>query len=289
MRAVPIPVVAGAEQVLTKDALEFVELLQRELDPTRQQLLGRRQERQSALDAGERPDFLAETRAVREASGASPRRRADLRDRRCRDHRPGRAEDDDQRAQLGRARLHGRLRGLALADLGERRRGPAERARRGAADDLARHGGEELPAERRDRDARDPPARLAPGRAPRARRRRAGLGEPLRLRARRSSTTRASCSSAAAARTSTCRSSRATSRRGSGTRRSRSPRTTLGLPRGSIRCTVLIETILAAFEMEEILYELRELRLRAERGPLGLHLQRDQEARRAALCPTGRR
>jgi malate synthase len=32
----------------------------------------------------------------------------------------------------------------------------------------------------------------------------------------------------------------------------------LGLPRGSIRCTVLIETILAAFEMEEILYELRE-------------------------------
>ena len=32
----------------------------------------------------------------------------------------------------------------------------------------------------------------------------------------------------------------------------------LGLPRGSIRATVLIETILAAFEMEEILYELRE-------------------------------
>jgi malate synthase len=32
----------------------------------------------------------------------------------------------------------------------------------------------------------------------------------------------------------------------------------LGLPRGSIRCTVLIETILAAFEMEEILYELRD-------------------------------
>ncbi|ROR32402.1 malate synthase A [Inmirania thermothiophila] len=31
----------------------------------------------------------------------------------------------------------------------------------------------------------------------------------------------------------------------------------LGLPRGTIRATVLIETILAAFEMEEILYELR--------------------------------
>jgi malate synthase len=32
----------------------------------------------------------------------------------------------------------------------------------------------------------------------------------------------------------------------------------LGLPRGSIRATVLVETIFAAFEMEEILFELRE-------------------------------
>lgn len=32
----------------------------------------------------------------------------------------------------------------------------------------------------------------------------------------------------------------------------------LGLPRGTIKVTVLIETILAAFEMEEILYELRD-------------------------------
>ena len=31
----------------------------------------------------------------------------------------------------------------------------------------------------------------------------------------------------------------------------------LGIPRGSIRATVLIETILAAFEMDEIIYELR--------------------------------
>ena len=32
----------------------------------------------------------------------------------------------------------------------------------------------------------------------------------------------------------------------------------LGLPRGTVKATVLIETILAAFQMEEILYELRE-------------------------------
>ena len=33
---------------------------------------------------------------------------------------------------------------------------------------------------------------------------------------------------------------------------------TLGIPRGTIKATVLIETILAAFEKDEILYELRE-------------------------------
>lgn len=32
----------------------------------------------------------------------------------------------------------------------------------------------------------------------------------------------------------------------------------LSIPRGTIRGTVLIETILAAFEMEEIIYELRD-------------------------------
>lgn len=32
----------------------------------------------------------------------------------------------------------------------------------------------------------------------------------------------------------------------------------LGIPRGTVKATVLIETILAAFEMDEILYELRE-------------------------------
>lgn len=32
----------------------------------------------------------------------------------------------------------------------------------------------------------------------------------------------------------------------------------LAIPRGTIRATVLIETITAAFEMEEIIYELRQ-------------------------------
>ena len=60
------------------------------------------------------------------------------------------------------------------------------------------------------------------------------------------------------ARTSTCRRWRATSRPGCGTRSSPSPRSDLGIPHGTVRATVLIETIPAAFEMDEILYELRD-------------------------------
>ena len=37
-----------------------------------------------------------------------------------------------------------------------------------------------------------------------------------------------------------------------------SPKKQLGIPHGTVRATVLIETIPAAFEMEEILYELRD-------------------------------
>ena len=33
---------------------------------------------------------------------------------------------------------------------------------------------------------------------------------------------------------------------------------TLGIPQGTIRATVLIENVLASFEMDEILYELRD-------------------------------
>ncbi len=58
-------------------------------------------------------------------------------------------------------------------------------------------------------------------------------------------------------RTCTCRRWRATSRRASGTTSS-SAQQELGLPIGTIRATVLIETILAAFEMDEILWELRD-------------------------------
>jgi malate synthase len=68
--------------VLTPEALAFVVSLQREFGARRTELLQRRAERQARLDAGERPDFLAETRAVREGDWRVADVPADLRDRR---------------------------------------------------------------------------------------------------------------------------------------------------------------------------------------------------------------
>src|SRR5436305_2066324 len=59
------PILPGFETILTRPALELVALLHRDFDPRRQQLLALRRERAKRLDAGERPDFLAETADIR--------------------------------------------------------------------------------------------------------------------------------------------------------------------------------------------------------------------------------
>ncbi len=60
------------------------------------------------------------------------------------------------------------------------------------------------------------------------------------------------------------------------------------MPRGSIRCTVLIETILAAFEMEEILYELRDYgcALNAGRWDYIFSVIKKFRTARTSCCPT---
>jgi malate synthase len=55
----------GYERVLTPEALALVAKLSREFEPRRQQLLAARAERARRLDAGERPDFLQETAHIR--------------------------------------------------------------------------------------------------------------------------------------------------------------------------------------------------------------------------------
>ncbi|MFO0204498.1 MAG: malate synthase, partial [Alphaproteobacteria bacterium] len=59
------PILPGFETILTPPALELVAKLHRAFEPRRQQLLAARVERTKRLDAGERPDFLPETAAIR--------------------------------------------------------------------------------------------------------------------------------------------------------------------------------------------------------------------------------
>src|SRR5262245_6644873 len=68
--------------VLSTDAVEFLQLLQRELGPEREELLVRRGDRSKRLRAGELPRFLEETRIVREGDWQVPVAPADLTDRR---------------------------------------------------------------------------------------------------------------------------------------------------------------------------------------------------------------
>jgi malate synthase len=76
------PVVSGSERVLTPDALAFVADLQRRFGQARLDLLGRRVERQAEIDAGGRLDFREETRHIREADWTVAAAPADLDDRR---------------------------------------------------------------------------------------------------------------------------------------------------------------------------------------------------------------
>jgi len=56
-----------ARRILSPAALEFLAALHEEFEPRRRELLAARARRQAAIDAGERPDFLAETAHVRES------------------------------------------------------------------------------------------------------------------------------------------------------------------------------------------------------------------------------
>ena len=74
--------VRGAEQVLTPDALDFLAELHQRFDGRRRTLLAARIDRQARFDTGELPDFLEETRDIRDSEWtvlAIPR---DLLDRR---------------------------------------------------------------------------------------------------------------------------------------------------------------------------------------------------------------
>jgi len=72
----------GQDQVLTPEAVEFLADLHRRFNSRRLELLAARAERQKRTDAGERPDFLPETKHIRESEWTVAPIPADLQDRR---------------------------------------------------------------------------------------------------------------------------------------------------------------------------------------------------------------
>jgi malate synthase len=69
-------------EILTPEAIAFVAALSRQFEERRQELLKRRQERQAEIDAGKMPDFLPDTVHIREGDWTIAPVPADLQDRR---------------------------------------------------------------------------------------------------------------------------------------------------------------------------------------------------------------
>jgi malate synthase len=252
-----VSAVASVDEVLSPEATAFVELLPRELNPRRLELLERRRERQLELDAGALPAFRADTRDIREADWRVAPAPADLRDRRCEITGPV------ERKMMINALNSGAR--VFMADFEDANSPTWENVVRGQAnvrdavlrtialdtpeksyrlnDDIAtlmiRPRGWHLPERHHEID-----------------------GEPV-------------SGSLFDFGLSFFHNAREQLERGSGpyyylpklesreeaelwARAFTLAEDTLDVPHGSIRCTVLIETILAAFEMEEILHALRD-------------------------------
>ena len=104
------------EEILSADALAFVAELHRRFDGTApQRSLAARAERQARIDAGELPDFLPETREVREGDWRVAPVPADLQDRRVEITGPVDRKMIINALNSGASVLHGRLRGRELA------------------------------------------------------------------------------------------------------------------------------------------------------------------------------
>jgi malate synthase len=69
-------------QILTPEAMAFVATLHRAFEPRRQELLARRAARQKEFDAGQLPDFLPETKSIRESAWKIADQPKDMLDRR---------------------------------------------------------------------------------------------------------------------------------------------------------------------------------------------------------------
>jgi malate synthase len=247
-----------SQEVLTPAALDFVVGLQREFNPRRRELLEARQRRSERLAAGELPRFLEETRSIREADWSVPPPPSDLLDRRVEITGPVErkmminalnsgarvfmADFEDANSPTWANNLNGHVN---LTDAIERRiefenpDGKRYQLNEKVATLLVRPRGWHLLEKHMEVDGRPISGSLFDAglylfhNARRQLKRGSGpyfylpkLESHLEARLWNDVFTYAEDS--------------------------------LGLSHGSIRATVLIETILAAFEMDEILYELRD-------------------------------
>ncbi len=76
------PISADFASILTPEALAFVAKLHRKFEARRQELLARRASRQKEFDAGKLPDFLTETKKIRDAEWQIAPQPKDMLDRR---------------------------------------------------------------------------------------------------------------------------------------------------------------------------------------------------------------
>ena len=252
------PLEPGFAEILTADARRFLTTLARAFEPRRQELLTRRAERQRRLAAGELPDFLPATRHIRDAAWAVAPIPADLTDRRVEITGPVdrkmiinalnsgarvyMADFEDSNAPTWRNNLEGQM-NLRDAVRGTITYASPEGKRYALAPVTAtlmvRPRGWHLDEKHVTVDGRpisaalfdfglfffhNAAALIAKGSGPYFYLPK--LESHLEARLWNDVFVTA--------------------------------QDTLGIPRGTIRATVLIETILAAFEMDEILYELRE-------------------------------
>jgi len=80
--AISGPISKEFAQILSPEALGFVAKLHRKFESRRQELLARRAQRQKEFDAGAKPDFLAETKKIRESDWVVGPQPNDMLDRR---------------------------------------------------------------------------------------------------------------------------------------------------------------------------------------------------------------
>jgi malate synthase len=243
--------------VLSPEALAFVERLHRELNPTRLQLLERRQERQRELDDGANPAFLAETRGVREGDWQVAPAPPDLQDRRCEITGPV-----DRKMMINALNSGARVFMADFEDANSPTWGNVVQGQANVRDAVRR----EIALDTNEKSYRlnkEVATLLIRPRGWHLHERHFSVdGEPV-------SASLFDFGLVA------FHNARELLDRGSGpyfylpklesrlearlwAQAFAFAEDELGIPHGSIRCTVLIETILAAFEMEEILYELRD-------------------------------